>query len=547
MSNEKNTPPLLLIILFIVAVFVLAVYASKFRDAPVPVSEKVSETTEGKVKGAVQWRKPLRIQNIDVFDLKESGLTETYSTYETVGTVTSGIYAGGDVILYTFDARDADGPAFSDSYYRFVRKDGKWFLVVSNSDGYNPDAAYTKFKADTTFSLDDLEMPEFIVGPRGETLKYEPYAESVFPTTTEQIVKSFTDPKYGDVYTSKAGLNEGVYGMFANYGFYIKKPDGTAGVFSLVVPFMAENKIPAIVWNDGTKNRLEFGYTDRTGCGSSNFASVVTDVKESDLFVSGKTDKGENVYEFKNTQHPLLKGQYENRFQYVLGGADGTQTTRTYAEFVSLLKKDHLIFFWRDSFGRLIKFENSAYGPIAECGKPVIYLYPEKTTSVHVTVEPRDGFSITEPTYNNGWDVVAAPTGELTEVATGKKYPYLFWEGRGGIYETPKKGFVVEQKNVHEFLVEKLAKLGLNNQETKDFIEFWEPRMKSSPYYFVTFIGNAGMDKIAPLTITPKPDQVIRVLMDFTPLDKPIDVEGFTITTPERKGFTVVEWGGVLR
>jgi hypothetical protein len=35
--------------------------------------------------------------------------------------------------------------------------------------------------------------------------------------------------------------------------------------------------------------------------------------------------------------------------------------------------------------------------------------------------------------------------------------------------------------------------------------------------------------------------------MDFTPLEKPIKAKGYEIKTPERKGFTVVEWGGVLR
>jgi len=55
------------------------------------------------------------------------------------------------------------------------------------------------------------------------------------------------------------------------------------------------------------------------------------------------------------------------------------------------------------------------------------------------------------------------------------------------------------------------------------------------------------MNELAPLHITPQPDTVIRVLMDFSPLDAPIDVEGFTIHTPQRTGFTVTEWGGVIQ
>ena len=71
--------------------------------------------------------------------------------------------------------------------------------------------------------------------------------------------------------------------------------------------------------------------------------------------------------------------------------------------------------------------------------------------------------------------------------------------------------------------------------------------MKDSPYYFVTFLGNREMNQIAPLIINPKPDTVIRVLMDFTPLTSPINVKEYEILTPQRNGFTVVEWGGVLR
>jgi hypothetical protein len=115
------------------------------------------------------------------------------------------------------------------------------------------------------------------------------------------------------------------------------------------------------------------------------------------------------------------------------------------------------------------------------------------------------------------------------------------------MYETPDKGFVVAQNEVHKFLLGKLKQLGLNDKETADFMEYWEPKMQGSPYYFVTFMGNQAMEELAPLEITPKPDTVIRILMDFVPLEKPIKVEGFNIRTPERKGFTVVEWGGVRR
>ena len=47
-----------------------------------------------------------------------------------------------------------------------------------------------------------------------------------------------------------------------------------------------------------------------------------------------------------------------------------------------------------------------------------------------------------------------------------------------------------------------------------------------------------------PLEITPKPDSVIRVMMEWKGLNKKVEVKEQTLTTPVREGFTVVEWGG---
>ena len=91
-----------------------------------------------------------------------------------------------------------------------------------------------------------------------------------------------------------------------------------------------------------------------------------------------------------------------------------------------------------------------------------------------------------------------------------------------------------------------LAKLGLNEKETKDFLEFWQPKLEVKPYVFVTFLPQREFDKLAPLTVNPKPDTVIRVFMDYEPLEKFINVPEPQFSTPIRTGFTVVEWGGRL-
>ena len=47
-----------------------------------------------------------------------------------------------------------------------------------------------------------------------------------------------------------------------------------------------------------------------------------------------------------------------------------------------------------------------------------------------------------------------------------------------------------------------------------------------------------------PLEFSLKPDTLIRVLMTYKGLEKPMDVQEQQLVTPSRTGFVVVEWGG---
>ncbi|MBQ7123727.1 MAG: hypothetical protein IJO01_03845 [Oscillospiraceae bacterium] len=176
-------------------------------------------------------------------------------------------------------------------------------------------------------------------------------------------------------------------------------------------------------------------------------------------------------------------------------------------------------------------------------GKPVIYLYPEKETLVSVNLDFDGKLTYTYPAINNGWRVLAKPDGTLTNLADGSTHYYLFWEGTARPKWTYEKGFVVKGSETEKFLRENLAKMGLTPREYNDFITYWVPKMQENKYNLISFSG-AEYSEIAKLTVDPKPDSVIRIHMMWKAHDEPIEIEPQVLPTYERKGFTLVEWGG---
>ena len=175
--------------------------------------------------------------------------------------------------------------------------------------------------------------------------------------------------------------------------------------------------------------------------------------------------------------------------------------------------------------------------------KPVIYLYPEQKIDVEVKLDYNGQLFCTYPAYNNGWAVTAYPDGTLIDKATGKEYSYLFWEGISDVPYDMSRGFVVKGEDTAAFLQETLAKMGLTPREYNEFIVYWLPQMQSNAYNLITFQTDIYTEN-AKLTITPKPDSMLRVFMAYKALKAPIEIEAPTIEPFERNGFCVIEWGG---
>ena len=124
-----------------------------------------------------------------------------------------------------------------------------------------------------------------------------------------------------------------------------------------------------------------------------------------------------------------------------------------------------------------------------------------------------------------------------------KAYPYLFWEANSYSTEEMKEGFIINEENAESFLEEKLKILGLNDKESTDFITFWLPVLLKNKLSLCSFQSQKFFNDMK-LNVTPKPDTMIRIFLCIKKIEAPIDIKEQKLEKNERKGFTVIEWGG---
>ncbi len=471
----------------------------------------------------------------DEFFLKDvDSLMETFSIYN-VGKVLNGKYKNKDLFIIKFGFHEMGAKSYQ---VRAIMNDGG-FVVLDNYSSKDLGFYHKVFPLHDELEILNIDTPEniFIKEYDVEIFKVNKNFDSFFLLNDDLEFlfdfdgrRYFKEPYEGCIVTS---ANDGTVRYYAYNVDFIKNKENNYD--SLATPIMLD-----IVWNNGIKNQADYELTRKTGCGSRRStclarASYIKD--NSQLKEAGVTLSGDKIFEIKQGSTST-----ENILQSIYDRTYFEGDKMSYTDFL----EDHPIIYWQDPFGDFMEFRNAKYQPMVECGKPVIYLYPEEEMDVQVHVEPNKGFTITEPAYDNGWKVKAKPDGEIYNYADKTVYPYLFWEGYATDYSRPEKGFVIAREDIQDFLVVTLSKLGLNKKEYNEFIDFWLPRMQDKSYYLITFMEQIDFDKMAPLAISPKPDTVIRVFMDYEGLDQKIKIDEPKIVTPQRVGFTVVEWGGAL-
>ena len=465
-----------------------------------------------------------------------------------IGTFVDGPYRGSDVVSARWRTSEpckgegCDDPA----YFRFVRAGDQLVFLRQNSDGgdyFERQKAkwrlWTGAFAAAGLSLisDSLFAVQAFLAPATMLHGSETFRWVSRRCDGDSLKVAFRHPVFQQV-------------RFDGQLFHVTRPDGSCLTYEYV-PYFSENEI---VWNTPPKQPNRSGYSwkkddtyGRVEVRYDPFVAADTVQIDRDATVVGHTQRGEPVYELKDPNHPLLKGfykDYEADFAKAQGRDEnaGIQAPKhSYEQFLAARP----IFLWRDPFGRLMRFTNNDFLPVY-LAEPIIYLYPTTALEVHVEAKPLHAIRASTPPYRGGWDVLAQPSGALR--AAGKRYSYLFWEGLSSISPMRSEGFVIPQGEVAGFFERMLPQLGLSERESEDFRAAWLPRFHGAPYYFITFLPRETIDRLAPLVVNPEPDVVIRVLMDFRPLRtrEPVTAPDLP-RPPERRGFTVVEWGGILR
>lgn len=206
--------------------------------------------------------------------------------------------------------------------------------------------------------------------------------------------------------------------------------------------------------------------------------------------------------------------------------------------------------------------------------KPAIYLYADNLpTMVKVRL---DYFVLTKNTvpqkYLNTWKVIAHKDGHLTDLQPEKtncstlpttfgfeyaqtacranNYPYIYWDGDKFTKKVPKKllGWSVKKENIENFLNEKADELAMNKNEKTEFVRYWSDVISNYPAtdFRIYFLQNEEVDNWIKLDVTPKPDSWNRIEVVFTPIQPNTKSTPYTLKKIQRKGLTMVEWGGII-
>lgn len=533
-------------VLYVITSFAIIGYKTKkeivLNISPTPIlvyPTPIIEDASG--YGTLSWfSTPKKVPNPDVLQSNTSPEMGTAFSFSDTGTYEVAKFSSGASLLVTFVS--PEGPS-SPMIFRLISNKNKYYLIESLvSDDYvkkDLDLIFNKSKIQfISYQIKDLYPSDYYY-----INKYE-FSKVNNGYFLPQFITSIKD--YSTIASTPVGDILGIYNPVSDLkdlnmrNYYLKLKDFTLVTYTQVSPLnITDDQTPRFTLLDSSKNTSVFSPV-RMGCGGGGALSVFkNDALLSDKIKIG-TDNTTEIYQIKNTSSLLVKYLYNSYKQ----GRDYPSAPPILSLDQFAQSPNHIIY--QEKSNDWVLLTNPEFSIQAECGKPVVYLYPTSDTQVSVQV----GANVTksEPQYpENGWNVLAHPNGQLDY--QGNVYPNLFWEGIGyGLYPSlGNRGFIVPQSKLISTLNSHLKQQGLNAQESADFMEFWTSKLPKTPFVRLTWLTTQEMNILAPLKVIPAPQTAIRIFLDFEGLDKPISLIPQKLSAPARNGFTLVEWGGLLR
>jgi len=181
--------------------------------------------------------------------------------------------------------------------------------------------------------------------------------------------------------------------------------------------------------------------------------------------------------------------------------------------------------------------------------KPAIYIYPIKDMNMEVSLDINGKITKTIPNYNNGWKVFVNKEGYIKDINGNSQisYDYLFYENTLNKIEQINEAWFVKKEDLNKWFNKNLLKMGLNENEKKEFLSYWIPKLGKikNKYIRIQLFSEDFLTKNMKLIIRPKPDNLLRLEFLFKgvdSIDKYMNIP--KIKRFERTGYYVVEWGG---
>lgn len=198
-----------------------------------------------------------------------------------------------------------------------------------------------------------------------------------------------------------------------------------------------------------------------------------------------------------------------------------------------------------EAFAKCFSEQFGANKAAGTCSDSPLYLYG----SVGMNVKVAPGTTIYSPNASysqNGFDITLNSKGFT---ANGTKVDSLSFDYTPAVkVKRPSRGFVVSTKELEKVVGEIGNRLGLNDLEMKETIDFVKA-IDKSPYFYLSFFDHKTSQRILPLYFDPVPDNYRNIVFYIEGME---EMPNFSIVEPEfekiqRGGFTAVEISFVVR